>query len=464
MVDKPKNAVNKKNRNAFQTATELSTIKFSQFPNPNSPFFLHSSQGLCADIRQIEMIRKSLLSVMDGPKKQQEIKILRPLNIALLSLGCMGGSGLVAQVVAEGLAKAGHKVSLLTTENSFFSRVNLEKIALIKVRLPPFPIKPDDNWLEPLKTDLINYLRLHKTDVIHVHYIAGLLEAAISARDILRNEGQNISVVATMHGTDVSVWGENNETFHRINESIRNSDGVSAVSHALANHAHKIFDLKITPKVVSNAIKSSSWNPLRWSNLRVNLGLKTEILIAHSSNLRDVKRPLDLILAFFYIRQQGLNAKLMIIGTGPKLEEMKQKASELNLLDQILFLGAISQDILPQYIAIADLYLITSKSEGFCLGALEAMACGVPVVGTLCGGLEEILADVDPNYKGQSNLLMEVGDTFGLAKTSVSLLKDPQRYRRIQQECLKIAHTSFSGQTQIQEYINLIENSCISGN
>ena len=429
-----------------------------------SPFFQHPSQGLCADIRSIEMIRKSLYNPLDSPKEQQEIRTLRPLKIALLSLGSMGGSSLVAQVVAEGLAKAGHTVSLLTTQNSFFSGGNLEKVQLIKVRLPSSPIKPDDNWVELLKKDLIDYLRFHKIDVIHVHYIAGLLEAAIIARDVLRSEGQKISVVGTMHGTDVSIWGQNNQTVYRINESLMKSDGVSAVSYVLANLAYKIFDLKIAPKVISNTIDSSLWNPLRWSNLRVNLGLNREILIAHSSNLRDVKRPLDIILTFFNISQEGVNAKLMIIGTGPMLEKMKQKASELYLLDQILFLGAISHDKLPQYIAIADLYLITSKSEGFCLGALEAMACGIPVVGTLCGGLEEILADVDPNSKGQSNLLVEVGDTPGLAKTSVSLLKDPQRYRRVQEECLKVAQFSFSRQTQIQEYINLIEEASIKGN
>lgn len=101
----------------------------------------------------------------------------------------MGGSALVAKVVAEGLAIAGHKVSLLTSQNSFFSR-NLEKIPTINVRSPLSPIKPDNEWVEPLKTDIIEYLRLHKTDVVHVHYIAGLLEAAISARDVLRSEGQ----------------------------------------------------------------------------------------------------------------------------------------------------------------------------------------------------------------------------------------------------------------------------------
>ena len=454
----------KKNGNPLQTPEDFSVIKYFQNPNPMSLFSLQPLQRLCVDTRGIESSQKSWYSALDISKEQQEITIFRPLKIALLSLGCMGGSGLVARVVAKGLAKAGHKVSLLTTQNSFFGRENLEEIQLINVRLPLFPIQPEDDWLEPLKTDLVDYLRLHETDVIHVHYVAGLLEAAISARDILRNEGEKISVVATMHGTDVSIWGHNQQTFCRMNESIQKSDGVSAVSYVLANQAQKIFDLKIPPKVISNAIDSTSWNPLRWSNLRANLGLNTEILIAHSSNLRDIKRPLDIILTFFNIRQQGVEAKLMVIGTGPMLDQMKQKVLDLGVQDQILFLGAINHDKLPEYLSIADLYLITSKSEGFCLGALEAMACGVPVVGTLCGGLEEILANVDLNSKGQSNLLMEVGDTLGLAKTSVSLLKDPERYRRVQQECLKTAHLNFSRQKQIQEYVNLIEEVCIRGN
>jgi N-acetyl-alpha-D-glucosaminyl L-malate synthase BshA len=461
LTDKPFNAV-KKNGIPGQTAEDFSSILFSQFSNSSSPFFLQPSLSLSADIGENHKIRISSYSALNIPKKQQEIRISRPLNIASICLGSMGGSALVAKVVAEGLAIAGHKVSLLTSQNSFFSR-NLEKIPTINVRSPLFPIKPEDDWVEPLKTDIVEYLRLHKTDVVHVHYIAGLLEAAISARDVLRSEGQKVSVIGTMHGTDVSLWGQNNQTFKRIKDSLLKSDGVSAVSHVLANHAHKIFDLSHPPKVISNAIESTTWNPLSSSNLRENLGLNGEILIAHSSNLREVKRPLDLILTFFKIRQQGFDAKLMIIGTGPMLGEMKQKASELHLVDQILFLGAISHDKLPELISIADLYLITSKSEGFCLGALEAMACGVPVVGTRCGGLEEILADVDRNSKGQSNLLSEVGDTLGLAQTSVSLLKDPQRYRRVQQECLKIAHCSFSRQTQIQEYINLIEGVCIGG-
>jgi N-acetyl-alpha-D-glucosaminyl L-malate synthase BshA len=420
--------------------------------------FVSRAEGLGADLDALDAARRRLGGAVKVRPADGGFRVARPLKVSVLCLGGMGGSGAVARVAAEGLGKAGHQVSLLTSAEAFFRDDALEKVSVQAVSVPPTPVAPSDDWIGRLRDELIAHARRERTDVINVHYGAGLAEAAVAARDALRAEGQRISVAVTLHGTDVTGWGRDPKTQGRVAASIKSADAVSAVSHVLARQAVEAFGLEVQPPVISNAIDPFQWNPGQWSDLRARLAPHGEVIIAHVSNLRPVKRPLDAVRTLAEVRDAGIDAKLMLIGDGPMLEAMHELATELGVAEKIMVMGAIEADKLPKYMAAADLHLVTSENESFCLAAMEAMACGVPVVGTHCGGLDEIMTRVDPGVNRVSKLLADVGDASGLAKAAVSLLGDERRYKRVQGECLATAHRAFPRDRQVQGYLTLVDD------
>jgi N-acetyl-alpha-D-glucosaminyl L-malate synthase BshA len=424
----------------------------------DGPMFVQRAAGLGTDLEVLDAARRRLGGTVDLRRAEGAFRVARPLKVAVLCLGGMGGSGSVARVAAEGLGRAGHKVSLLTLGEAFCTDAALEKVTVAAVSVPPSPIAPADDWVGRLRDEIVAHVRREKTDVINVHYGAGLAEAAVAAREVLRAEGHKVSVAVTLHGTDVTGWGRNPETRERVRASVHAADAVSAVSHVLARQAVEAFGLEVQPPVISNAIDPFHWNPTQWSDLRARLAPNGEVIIAHASNLRPVKRPLDAVRVLADVRAQGIDAKLMLIGDGPMLEAMHELAVELGVAEKIMVMGAIEADKLPKYMAAADLHLVTSENESFCLAAMEAMACGVPVVGTHCGGLDEIMTKVDPGLNRVSKLLADVGDAPTMARSVVSLVTDERRYKRVQGECLATAHREYPRDRQVQGYLTLVDD------
>jgi glycosyltransferase involved in cell wall biosynthesis len=176
------------------------------------------------------------------------------------------------------------------------------------------------------------------------------------------------------------------------------------------------------------------------------------------SNLRPIKRPLDAIETLAKVRASGIAARLLIVGDGPLLEAMSARAVELGVGDDVIWAGAQEPEFLARYIAASDLMLVTSESESFCLAALEAMACGVPVVGTHCGGLDEVMAKIDRGVDRTSKLLVDVGDTERMAATCVDLMTHPKRYQRVQKQCLATPLERYPQNRQAQGYLTLAES------
>jgi glycosyltransferase involved in cell wall biosynthesis len=216
--------------------------------------------------------------------------------------------------------------------------------------------------------------------------------------------------------------------------------------------------LESKPKVISNSIDDINFRPGRFTNIRERIAPNDEAVLCHVSNLRAVKRPLDLVETLSRVIAAGIPAKLMLIGEGEMLPKIYERAIQLGVAQNIVVIGAQEPARLPDFIAASDLVLITSEKESFCLAALEALACGIPVVGTHCGGLDEIMRTVDPRPDRSSRLLVDVGDTDAMAKVCVELLSDPVRYDRIQRQGLSLPFSEYPRSAQANGYLTLIDD------
>ncbi|MBW4510993.1 MAG: glycosyltransferase [Scytonematopsis contorta HA4267-MV1] len=380
------------------------------------------------------------------------------LRTAILCLGGLGGSGKVATELARGLANLDTKVLLLTSPQAEWVCKNEESsFSYLPVNAPKSPTTADPNWVKPLAQEIIQHVKTHDIAVLNVHYAVGLVEAALLARQELAKGDsfactkgdRNLSVCLTLHGSDVTKFGYDPDYAPQLRNAIISCDEVTAVSNWLADKAVKVFDLEKRPRVIHNAIDLEFFHPFRrW----IAAPSKT-LNLCHISNLRDVKRPLDAITVLARVIGAGVPARLLMIGDGPNLEKARKHARELGLANEVMFLGASSPNEVVRWLAVSDLQLVTSESESFCLAALESMACEVPVVGTFCGGLEEVMGVLDADMPNK--LLSAPGDTTTMATKIVQLFNSPSTYQQIRDSLRKKIKQSFSHSKQLEAYAKL---------
>ncbi|MEL6162390.1 MAG: glycosyltransferase [Cyanobacteria bacterium J06641_2] len=371
-------------------------------------------------------------------------------KIAILCLGGLGGSGKVATELAQQLTLTGNSIFLFTSpEAQWVQNHQYQSLNYIPVNAPKTPTSANSQWIEPLAQQLIHHIQTHRIGIINVHYAVGLIEAALIAKQKLSEQNHNLKVCLTLHGSDITKFGRDSEYKHQLKNSIEKCDRITAVSHWLAEQAVKILNLKTLPTVIHNAIDLDLFQPFpRW-----NKNQNHTYNLCHVSNLRDVKRPLDAITVLARIRGAGIPARLLMIGDGPNLTTAKQHALSLGVSEHVIFVGSTTPLELVRWLSICDLQLVTSQSESFCLAALEAMACSVPVVGTFCGGLEEVMGLLD---KELPELLLSVpGDTAAMAAKVVQLFKNPQIYQNLRNTLPEKIKHHFSRQNQLQNYSNL---------
>ena len=367
------------------------------------------------------------------------------MNIVILCYHRIGGSGIVAYEIGRAMAEdKGYTVHFMGLEPPFRLREDSsDKMRFHRVHLEEYPVFDYQPYALALASQLSVIIKRCNIDVIHSHYALPHAVSALLAREI---SGKPVKCVTTLHGTDITVGSAHPGMTDITCYAIEKSDVVTAVSKALAVETEKKLCVAANRiETVYNFINPRFFNP----GLRdVETGEKHKTVIIHASNLRAVKRPLDVIKIFHGIyRYLGDSVELQIVGEGPLQYEMIALAEQLGIEKNVHFLGVRSN--IGRMFASADMLLLPSQQESFGLVALEAMACGVPVVASRAGGLPEVIED------GRSGLLFPVGDTDEAVEKAVRVLKDKKLYRYIREEGLKEANEKFNMNKIVDQYENL---------
>ena len=352
----------------------------------------------------------------------------KSLKIGLVCYPTFGGSGIVATELGKALAEKGHEIHFITyskpvrmdwfTKNMYYHEVSVSDYPLFEYA--PYELL--------LSSKLVDVAINQKLDILHVHYAIPHASAAFSAQQILKTRNIDLPFITTLHGTDITLLGKDKSFQPVIEFAINQSDAVTAVSESLKEDTYQFFDIKKNIEVIPNFIDPSLYRFAEDIELRAQFAEKDEVIITHISNFRKVKRVDDVIRIFKGVQQQ-LSAKLLMVGDGPELHQVKNLARELGISDKVFFLGKSKR--IEQITSISDVFLLPSETESFGLVALEAMASGVAVVSSNVGGLAEV------NKDGVTGFLNDVGDIEGMIASVLTILKDKDTLARFKTNALE---------------------------
>ena len=348
------------------------------------------------------------------------------MKIGIVLYPTFGGSGVVGTELGKALAAKGHEIHFITysqpvrlgsfRENIFYHEVTINDY-------PLFDYAPYEVALTSKMVDVVDY---EKLDLLHVHYAIPHASAAFMAKQILKSKGIFIPFVTTLHGTDITLVGRDPSFEPVISFCINESDAVTAVSESLKSDTLKLFHTDRQIDVIPNFIANAE-TLVRSANIRSKYAPDGEYILCHISNFRKVKRVEDVVQVFNLVRK-NIKAKLILAGDGPERYSVERLVRELELCEDVIFLGKIrdTQVVLSH----ADLFLLPSETESFGLAALEAMAVGVPVISSNTGGIPEV------NVHNETGFLSEVGDVQDMAKNALSLLETPEQLELFKQQAL----------------------------
>jgi N-acetyl-alpha-D-glucosaminyl L-malate synthase BshA len=342
------------------------------------------------------------------------------MNIGIVCYPTFGGSGVVATELGKALALKGHKVHFISYSQparlDFFS----ENIFYHEVGVSNYPLFEFAPYETALTGKLVDIIKFEKLDVLHVHYAIPHAAAAVFAKQILAEEGISIPVVTTLHGTDITLVGKDATYEPVVSYSINHSDAVTAVSESLRQQTLDDFHIKKDIQVIYNFIDFNKFNKKPREYFKKAIAPNGECLIAHTSNFRKVKRVED-VLGVFNIVSKEIPAKLLLIGDGPDRMKIEKQCREMNLCDNVVFLGKLEP--IEEILSVCDLFVLPSESESFGLAALEAMACEVPVISSNTGGLPEL------NINGETGFTSDVGDIEAMAANALHILKSEETHK-----------------------------------
>ncbi|MFS0645028.1 N-acetyl-alpha-D-glucosaminyl L-malate synthase BshA [Siminovitchia sp. 179-K 8D1 HS] len=366
------------------------------------------------------------------------------LKIGITCYPTVGGSGVVATELGKLLAERGHKIHFISSNipfrlnrwdpNIFFHQVTVNQYSLFQY--PPYDIALASKMAEVIKRE--------RLDILHVHYAIPHAVCAILAKQM---SGRDVKIVTTLHGTDISVLGHDSTLADAIRFGIEKSDRVTAVSYALAEQTRTVVSPDKEIDVIHNFIDDRVYKKIRVNGLKEAYNiLPDEKVIIHVSNFRQVKRVPDVVLAFSKIVAR-MPAKLLLVGDGPDMTEVCNLVKELSLEGKVLFLGR--QDHLEELYSMSDLMLLLSEKESFGLVALEAMACGVPCIGTRIGGIPEVIEE------GYNGFLCDLGNTDEAAEKALVLLQNEEVLETFSANAEHTPHERFQADHIVSMYETL---------
>lgn len=371
------------------------------------------------------------------------------MNIAIVCYATSGGSGVVATELGMQLAKRGHKIHFISSEVPFRLIGPWKKnIYYHEVDTFDYPLFEEPPYDLALATKIYQVVAQNNIDVIHSHYAVPHSVSAYLAQQMALANKQNVGTITTLHGTDVSIVGDEPTLRDVIAFALSKSDVVTSVSQAMATEAEGKYGLNKKVQVIYNFvnIQPPAKTP---EDLKDVFGANDSNIITHISNFRQVKRIEDVIRVFNKINKK-VDSKLLLIGDGPEQRAAHKLAVKLNVSNKIHFLGL--QSSIEKLLAISDLFLLPSEKENFSLSALEAMSCGVPVIATQVGGMAEMIDS------GKDGYLFDVGDIDGMAEAGIKLLDDKDSYKKISSAAQKKAKEGFSPEIIVPQYEKLYES------
>ncbi|WIY62687.1 N-acetyl-alpha-D-glucosaminyl L-malate synthase BshA [Bacillus arachidis] len=363
------------------------------------------------------------------------------LKIGITCYPSVGGSGVVGTELGKQLAERGHEIHFITSgvpfrlnkvyPNIYFHEVTVNQYSVFQY--PPYDLA--------LASKMAEVAQRENLDILHVHYAIPHAICAYLAKQMI---GDDIKIVTTLHGTDITVLGSDPSLNNLIRFGIERSDAVTAVSHSLIQETNELVKPNKEIQTVYNFIDERVYFKRDMSQLKKEYGIREgEKVLIHISNFRKVKRVQDVVQSFANIVKE-VDAKLLLVGDGPEFCTIVQLVKSLHIEEHVLFLG--KQDNVAELLAMSDLMLLLSEKESFGLVLLEAMACGVPCIGTRVGGIPEVIKH------GETGYICKVGDTLGIAKQAIQLLKNKELHQNMAEQAMAAVYEQFRSGKIVSQY------------
>jgi len=372
------------------------------------------------------------------------------MRIGITCYPTYGGSGAVATELGLELARRGHEVHFVSYASPFRLRGFAERVTFHEVTQLEYPLfEQSSPYALALAVKQHEVAKREQLDLMHVHYAIPHAATALLAKQMLKEmDNRDLKVVTTLHGTDITLVGQDPSYYTLTKYSIEQSDAVTAVSTFLREETYRAFGCgNCDVRVIPNFISTADYHPPADDSFRRALAPKGHRILVHVSNFRPVKRVLDVVRIFAGVRKE-LPATLVLVGDGPDRDAAEREVDQLGLAKDVRFLGKVENvgDILRG----SDVFLLPSATESFGLAALEAMACGVPVVASAAGGIPEVVQD------GKTGFLAPVGDVAGMAERALRILKDPAEQERMRRAAAARA-LEFSADRVVPRYEQVYE-------
>jgi N-acetyl-alpha-D-glucosaminyl L-malate synthase BshA len=368
------------------------------------------------------------------------------MRIGILCYASVGGSGVVATELADALARRGHEVHLISSELPFRWRA-VPGLSFERVLVPEYPLFREPQYLLALTNTLVRVSRERRLDILHAHYAVPHATAAYLAHQILSSTCavEAPRTVTTLHGTDITLVGSDPSYASVVAFSIEQSHAITAVSESLRQETAQLLGVQRTIRVIPNFLVCAEWRRLPAADVPEAARPRTAgaKIVMHNSNIQPVKRLTMVVEVFRRIRERQ-PARLILIGDGPERGAVERRIADLGLSEAVHVAGE-QLDLVP-WLSGADLFLLPSSQESFGMAALEAMACGVPVVASRVGGLPEIITD------GETGFLSDRDDVEGMAQRGLDLLRDTSLRDRIAAAAAAQVHRRYCASAIVPMY------------
>jgi len=364
------------------------------------------------------------------------------MKIGITCYPTYGGSGVIATELGKELALRGHEVHFISYALPFRLSHYIENIVFHEVEISNYPLFEFPLYSLSLASKMVEVAEFEKLDLLHVHYAIPHATSAFLAKEMMR-KNRDLKIFTTLHGTDITLVGLEPSFLPLVKFSIEKSDGVTAVSRFLKEKTITNYSCEVDIEVIPNFVDTNLFKPQSNGDFRKAIAPNGEKILVHTSNFRPVKRVPDTIKIFEKV-QKEIPSKLILVGDGPDRSECEKLSRQLDLCDKVKFLG--KQEGLVEILSSSDIFLIPSQSESFGLAALEAMACGLPVVSSSVGGLPELVRH------NETGFIAEIGDVDRMAKYTIELLSNEKKYNLFSENSRERAVTQFDTSKVVPMY------------